>query len=187
MCLLTPAAYHTDRTRKAAGYQPSRNEPQGVAREGGAEGSGKRAHEPMSKNRMRGGLSQDELVNDRHVLATKGRGRRSGGCARRARVLYLGDSRLALRGRRHGGAETSAAAIDGPVPAVRCIDNLSSDGPVPALKANKAEANVCSRLVLCFWRIAHGALRLALCDPLPPQLFNHLLRHRSLLKFRIEK
>jgi hypothetical protein len=26
MCLLTPAAYHTDRTRQAAGYQPSRNE-----------------------------------------------------------------------------------------------------------------------------------------------------------------
>ena len=56
--------------------------------------------EPMDKNRIRGAADQGERASDREALATKGKRRRSGGCAAKVIVDIRGDLALRLKGRR---------------------------------------------------------------------------------------
>jgi hypothetical protein len=45
-------------------------------------------------------VDQGERATDREALATKGKRRKSGGCAAKATVLIRGDLALCLKGRR---------------------------------------------------------------------------------------
>ena len=56
--------------------------------------------EPMNKNQIEGGADQGERANDREAFVTKGRWRKSGGCAMKECVLTWGDLALCLKGRR---------------------------------------------------------------------------------------
>jgi len=71
-----------------------------ITREGGAEGSGERNRQPTNRNRIRGDADQGERANDREALATKGKRRRSGGWAGKARALTWGGLASRLKGRR---------------------------------------------------------------------------------------
>ena len=55
--------------------------------------------EPMNKNRIEGGADQGERAKDREAFVTKGRWRRSGGCAMKECVLTWGDLASCLKGR----------------------------------------------------------------------------------------
>jgi len=54
----------------------------------------------MDKNRIQGVVDQGELARDSEALVVKCRGRKSGGCAGKDRVLTWGDLALGLKGRR---------------------------------------------------------------------------------------
>jgi len=88
-------------------------EPQGDAREGSAEGSGKRTGGPTNRNRIRGGADQGERATDREALVTKGRRRKSGGRVGKASALIWGDLASRLKGRRgrEPWSEKSAEAV----------------------------------------------------------------------------
>ena len=58
------------------------------------------SREPMNKNRIQGDPDQGERAFDCEAFVTKERGRRSGGCAAKDRVLTRGDLALRLKGRR---------------------------------------------------------------------------------------
>src|SRR5207249_3539540 len=75
-------------------------EPQGDAREGGAEGSGERTDGPTNRNRIRGDTDQGERASDRETLVTKDRRRKSGGRGGTVSVLIGGDLASRLKGRR---------------------------------------------------------------------------------------
>ena len=51
--------------------------------------------EPMDKNQIGGAAGQGERANGREAFVTKGRWRKSGGCAMKECEPYLGRSRLA--------------------------------------------------------------------------------------------
>ncbi len=76
------------------------SEPQGECPRGSAERSGERNREPTNRNRIGGGADQGERASDREALATKGRRRRSGGCAGKVTTLTWGDLASCLKGRR---------------------------------------------------------------------------------------
>src|SRR5438093_4871970 len=75
-------------------------EPQGDGREAGTEGSGERTCGPTNRNRIAGDADQGERARDREALVTKGRRRKSGGCAGKARALIRGGLASRLKGRR---------------------------------------------------------------------------------------
>src|SRR5437867_138622 len=69
-------------------------------REAGTEGSGEHNRQPTNRNRIRGVADQGERATNREALATKGRRRRSGGWAGKARALTWGGLASCLKGRR---------------------------------------------------------------------------------------
>ena len=65
----------------------------------------------MNKNRIEGGAEQGERAMNREAFVTKGRWRKSGGCAMKECVLTWGDLALCLKGRRLCRSEKSAEVV----------------------------------------------------------------------------
>jgi hypothetical protein len=72
----------------------------GEVREDRAEGSGEQTRGSTNRNRIGGTPNQDERAFDREVLATKGKGCRSGDRAGKVTTLTWGDLASCLKGQR---------------------------------------------------------------------------------------
>ena len=72
-----------------------------------------RNRELTNRNRIQGAADQGERASDREALVVKGKRRKSGSCAGKARTLTRGDLALGLKGRRGSKlrSEKSAEAI----------------------------------------------------------------------------
>ncbi len=72
-----------------------------------------RTRELTNRNRIQGAADQGERAKDREALVAKGKRRRSGSCASKARALTRGDLALCLKGRRGDElwSEKSAEAV----------------------------------------------------------------------------
>src|SRR5439155_5122984 len=97
VCMPSMGADLEVRVIRGLGHRDPR-EPQGGAREGGAESSGERTDGLTNRNRIRGGTGQSERANDCEALVTKGRRRRSGSRVGKASVLIWGDLASHLKG-----------------------------------------------------------------------------------------